>query len=329
MKKIILLSIFAICFFACKQKNISQKEIQESAKTLEIHRYDEAIFKLNPNDVKNGLTSLKKEFTILLDGADLDDTMSILQVRNFLTDPQNIKGYKAVEAKYGDLSKLKTHLSELFLHCNLLMEKPEKMPVVYTYYSAYDYENRVIFQDSILVLALDLYLGTDYPEYPKAGIAHYLSDRCDEKYMMTDIAMSVANTEISRNIALNNFLDHIIYQGKIWYFIDKALPSESQEIKFAYSKEQLEWCKKNEAQMWAFFIQNRLLFEQDIYKFRNFIGDGPTTNGFPGSPSRLSAWFGYQIISKYVDKTGISMKELFSEKTTAQEILKQSEYKPK
>jgi hypothetical protein len=59
-----------------------------------------------------------------------------------------------------------------------------------------------------------------------------------------------------------------------------------------------------------------------------FMMDGPFTRGFEGSPSRLGAWIGWQIVRAYMDKKPEgSMPELFRE-SEARRILVESGYKP-
>ena len=80
--------------------------------------------------------------------------------------------------------------------------------------------------------------------------------------------------------------------------------------------------------MWAFFIQNNLLYNADYYKIRSFITEAPTTKGFKNSPPRMAEWIGWQIVKSYMDNNkNISIKDLLNE-NDAQKILKASKYKP-
>ena len=123
-------------------------------------------------------------------------------------------------------------------------------------------------------------------------------------------------------------LDNMIYQGKILYFTDAMLPELAANIKIGYTLEQFNWSKKNESNIWAFFIQNNLLYNADYYKIRTFITEAPTTKGFKNSPPRFAEWIGWQIVKSYMENnTNVSIKELLNEKD-AQKILKASKYKP-
>jgi uncharacterized protein YjaZ len=102
----------------------------------------------------------------------------------------------------------------------------------------------------------------------------------------------------------------------------------AENIKIGYSQEQIDWSKKNEANIWAFFIQNNLLYNADYYKIRSFITEAPTTKGFKNSPPRMTEWIGWQIVKSFMENNkNISIKDLLN-LNDAQKILKDSKYKP-
>jgi hypothetical protein len=125
------------------------------------------------------------------------------------------------------------------------------------------------------------------------------------------------------------FLDRMILNGKILYFLDAMLPFEEDEIKISYTNEQLDWCHSHEANLWQFFIENELLYETEITLINKFFNDGPFTRGFEGSPARLGSWMGWQIVRAYMNQNPeISLQQLLDE-TNSQKILSGSDYKPK
>jgi uncharacterized protein YjaZ len=97
-----------------------------------------------------------------------------------------------------------------------------------------------------------------------------------------------------------------------------------------YTKEQLEWCIKNESNIWAFFIEQKLLYSTVVQQYIKYISDGPTTNGLPKeSPAKIGAWIGWQIVKAYMNNNpAITLEQLLKEKD-AQKILNNSNYKPK
>jgi uncharacterized protein YjaZ len=124
-------------------------------------------------------------------------------------------------------------------------------------------------------------------------------------------------------------LENMIYQGKILYFTDAMLPEVDENIKIGYTKTQIEWCTKNEGNLWAFFIQNSLLYNADYYKIRSFVSEAPSTKGLKDSPPRIAEWIGWQIVKTFMENhKNTTLKELMNE-NDAQKILNASKYKPK
>ncbi len=63
-------------------------------------------------------------------------------------------------------------------------------------------------------------------------------------------------------------------------------------------------------------------------RLHNLIDDAPTTNAFRDSSPRTTDYIGWQIVSRYMKNSGISMQQLLEE-ADAQKILSQSNYRPK
>jgi hypothetical protein len=117
--------------------------------------------------------------------------------------------------------------------------------------------------------------------------------------------------------------------GRILYFLEKILPEENDTIISGYSGSQLEWCRKNEKEIWAFFISNNLLFTSDPNLLMKYVSDGPTTNGFPKeAPGNLGQFTGWQIVRTYMEKNkNITLRQLMEEKDMMK-IFNKSMYKP-
>jgi len=121
----------------------------------------------------------------------------------------------------------------------------------------------------------------------------------------------------------------MIIAGKALYFVDVTLPDVKDEFKIGYSAKQLDWSQKNESNIWAFIIENQLLFSSNPQGVSKMMTDAPFTSGFAAeSPGRLGAYIGWQIVRNYMKEAdGITLKQLM-EDTDAQQILKVSKFKP-
>jgi hypothetical protein len=195
-----------------------------------------------------------------------------------------------------------------------------------TFISAFNYA--IITTDSVIGVGLDMYLGNNCEFYPSIGIPSYAYRRFSGAYILNDVIKGWFQSEYDVDDVKNELLSKMIYYGKQWYFTDIMAPQLNDTIKTGYSLQQLEWCNKNSKEMWAFLIENKLLYSSREMEYMKFIADGNTTQGFPeGAPARTAQWLGWQIVKAYMKNNAVSLKNLLEEKD-AQLILEKSGFKP-
>jgi hypothetical protein len=128
---------------------------------------------------------------------------------------------------------------------------------------------------------------------------------------------------------MSNLLSNIIYQGKLLYFTKALLPEEPDTLVIGMSKTNLEWCKKYEDKMWAYLVENKMLFKSDYLTISKFINDGPFTKEFgKSSPGKAVVWVGWQIVNRYMRKQANIDLHTLMEDNDFQKILRLSKYKP-
>jgi|AntAceMinimDraft_17_1070374.scaffolds.fasta_scaffold00132_22 gliding motility-associated lipoprotein GldB len=325
---ILLLSVFIVT--SCNyNKNKLEKDISKvKGVDVKINRYEKFLFNVDINNLKQELHSNAKNFGFFLNG-DLNDTLNLIQIREYITDPGIVTIYKSCIKKYPNLNDLEKQLTLAFKHYKYYFSD-KKMPGVYTYISGLEYESPIIFADTVLIISLDLYLGKNSKFYSVTGIPLYKRYRMQREFIVSDCMKEIAKANISANSADRTFLDKIIYKGKILYFVDAMTSNTPDSIKIGYTWSQLEWVKKNEPNIWAFFINKEVLYSTDKKVFDKFISDGPFTSSFSqDSPSRTGCWIGWQIVRSYMkNNKQVSLKNLMSE-NDAQKILTKSGYKPR
>ena len=113
------------------------------------------------------------------------------------------------------------------------------------------------------------------------------------------------------------------------YLEDALLPQIEDSVKMCYTPKQWNYCKTNEYNMWAYFVQNKLLYDSDPSEIVKFTTDAPFTAAFnKNSPSRVGNWIGWRIVCAYMKKhPKVTLEDLMSQRD-AQLILAQSNYKP-
>jgi hypothetical protein len=123
-------------------------------------------------------------------------------------------------------------------------------------------------------------------------------------------------------------IEQMVEKGKYWWLLDQVLPETADSIKTGFTQKQLNWCFSNEGLIWNFFLQNDL-FSIDPDLIKNYIGDGPNTQGMPeSSPGNIGQWVGWQIVKKWQSQNpNISPDQVM--KTSPKKIFEEAKYKPK
>lgn len=294
---------------------------------VKIHRYDRDLYKIPVNDLQAGLKKIQNEYYFFL-GTDLNDEKKLEEMKSYLENPRNIDFQQTCEKQYGDLSKVEKDLTEAFRHWKYYFPDA-RIPRVYTYISGGDYTNPIQLADSVLIIALDNYLGKDFKPYFADGLSLYQVERMKEDHIVPDCVREIINATYQGKAAPTTLLGAMVEAGKRQYLIDALIPDIPDHLKMDYSPEQYDWVKKNETHIWAALVENRLLYSSDGQNFQLFLADGPYTMEFSkDSPPRLGEWIGLQIIRSYMQKNPEINLQMMMKEQDAQKILSLSGYKP-
>jgi hypothetical protein len=324
-----ILPLILLSFLSCNlgddrhPVNISKIKMDD----LKINRYEQALFDIDKTNLKDELKRLQLSFPMFLEG-DLNDSANLKRIYEYITDTMLIAVYNDCMNEYPGLSELEDGLTRAFRHIKYYY--PEKnLPDVNTYVSGFDYEYPVQYLDDHLLIALDMYLGADYPRYRKLGLANYILRRFSKDYVVRDCMFALTQDQYDRRQAGPALLDMMLIEGKKLWFAKAMVPDMPETILLDYTDKQLEWAKRGEATVWAFLIENEMLYSSEMQPIQKFIGDGPFTSYFGAeSPPKLGAFIGWKIISFYMNRYSDITPEMLMKNYNAQEILNRSEYKP-
>lgn len=142
----------------------------------------------------------------------------------------------------------------------------------------------------------------------------------------------MAENFVEANTDHQKFIDELIYNGKIMTLQDAFLPDFPDYLKMNYTQKQYDWAKENEVNIWNFFVENNLVFSDDIRLNERFIKPGPFSKFYTEidneSSPQVGIFEGWQICRKFFqEKPEIKLLDFL--KLNAQEIFNQSKYKPK
>ena len=308
--------LLIVFLFSCKQDKI-RKPILNTDMQIHVDRFD-SIF---ANAVSNDLPKLKKAYPFLFPEK-YPDSFWIGR----MTDSVYKQLYAETVLKFRDFEETESDINLFYKHLKFYF--PEvKTPRIISVVSDVDYRNKVVVTDSIVLIALDTYLGDDHPFYD--GIHKYISKNFTEGQITCDLASEYAKRYIYQS-KRKTLLDEMIYHGKILYFQDVMLPLKSDAEKIGYTQKELDWAKANEREIWRYFVEREMLYSTDSKLPGRFINPAPFSKFYleldNESPGRLGQFIGWQIVKAYMKNNDVDLKTMLIK--DAEEIFKNSKFKP-
>ncbi len=155
MKRLVIMFLTLGSLVGCQKDIKVDKEVSSIKIDLNIERFDQIFNESKPSD----LAVLKKTFPFLFSNK-YPDSLWIKK----MTDTLQVKLADEVDKSFGNFEDTKSEIALLFQHLKFYF--PEfKVPRVITVTSNVDYRNKVIVTDSIVLIAIDNYLGKDHVFY--------------------------------------------------------------------------------------------------------------------------------------------------------------------
>ena len=309
--------VLCLFFLACDQKSKVEKAVEEILVDVKVERFDKVFFETKPQD----LAKVKKEYPFFFPAGN-DDNVWL----NKMQDPIWREVYDEVQKKYSNFEPVREEFNALFQHVKYYFPET-KIPKVITVIGEMDYNAKAIYADSLVVVALELYLGKNHKFYE---FPNYLKENFEERQIMPDVVSSFTFRKIPASTD-RTLLSQMIFEGKQLYAKDLLLPDYTDAEKMGYTPEQIKWCEENESYMWRHFIENEMLYSEDPKLNTRFIAPAPFSKFYleidNDSPGRVGAWIGWQMVRSYMKNNNVTLPELL--KTNAKEIFEKSKYKPK
>lgn len=324
-----------VVFMACRRgeekayRVIRDRELKKHDYiNVHVKRYDVELFACSSDSLQQCLKKLQKDFHPFLD-TDLNNTRTILEMEAYLDDSSVRTLQEATLERFSEVTFLEVQLTDAFRRAKVAI--PDfKVPEVFTYISGGDFEYPVKYVDNNLIIALDMYLGADYPVYSMWGIPKFIIYRMRREQIAVDCMKEIAKSYVDKyEIKNKTLLDRMIYQGKLLYFTDLTLPNIPDSIKIFYTAPQLGWAEEYQGNVWAFFLEQDLLYSNETRVTQKFMNDGPFTSTFSkNSPPRIGYFTGWQIVRQCMKNNPEYELSALLEEINSAKILQMSKYKP-
>jgi gliding motility-associated lipoprotein GldB len=318
MRFFIIVFLILLTLTSCSSNNNEVVDVSGIDVEFLVNRYEVDFYRAN----QGSLPLLKNKYPYLFPRS-FSDSLAISKMSN----KEELDLFNETQKLYSDISDLELELMSLFKHIKYYNPK-FKSPNITTMISDIDYDSRVIYADSLLLISLDVYLGKEhefYSDYPK-----YIKENNTKENIIVDIANSISENQILP-ITSRSFIGKMVYEGKKMYLLDLYLPTISDKLKIGFLDQKLAWAVANEEDIWKYFIERKLLFNTDTKLNKRFLDNAPFSKFYlendNQSPGRIGVWLGWQIVRSYMQNNDVSLQQLL--KINELDLYKKSKYKPR
>ncbi len=351
MRDIQIYLFFFICFVAASCNNKKGPDVSQIKLKVSIERFDKELDDLRSevgglrsdvNALSERAQQLRKKYTWFYDdymeqivpvGSPSAGPAYLNTLATVLSSKDYLELKSTVEKAFPDMSNHEAELTEAFKHVRYYYPK-QKIPRIISFISGFSVQTPI--GNDYVGIGLDMFLGPHgqrfYPAL-RESLPYYIARRFTPENITPRVIEAFVREELyPEKDQDRNLLAKMIYSGKVLYAMDSFMPEVADSLKIGYTAAQLEWCKENEGGIWAYLLENELLFNSDYTKIQKYLTEAPFTPGLgenSDSAPKIGVWTGWQIVRKYMEKNpDLTLQQLMQEKDP-QKILTESKYKPK
>jgi hypothetical protein len=256
-----------------------------------------------------------KPFLAFKDYKDLEDTIVKHYPDTKATDERLVSGFKLMKHYFPEYNEPR------IIYLSMGLSKWPSFPL----------------DSSTVCVALDMFLGDGFPHYAAIGLPEYMNKHMRESYIPVSVFTSIYRVGFPWEPQEKSLLQLMIEKGKEQYFLHMMLPSTPDSVLMGFSKPQTEWCEANEALIYNFFVQNKLLYNKIAMDIMSYVTDGPFARGLEPvsnpqkvTPGNIGTWLGYRIVASYMAQNPqVTLRDLLLQKKEPVQFLSDAKYKPR
>jgi hypothetical protein len=325
MRKVLIFSFIGMVLFSCNEDACdSFPDIDDVNLVLD---FEDLTGEINQLETKDELKSflaanpvIKNEF--FQAGSYGSEEEMLGETLKLLKNPYVDTLYQEVNRIF-DINNLEIELENAFKRVKYFYPDFEA-PKVRTVYSGFGKD--IVYYDSLLVIGLDFYLGEEASFRPDEY--EYIKARLTPDHLLPHLMQFTSNKFNDTNLNDRTILDEMVFYGKALHFVKKVLPCTADSLIMGYTSDQMVNTEISEQYLWAYFVDNALLYDKKPLNIAKYIEERPTIPEINRiCPGRIGQWLGWQIVAKYEEETDESFTDLMT-KIDARQMLMRSKYKP-
>lgn len=335
--KINLFLMISFLFVACAQEN--KRDLSKIAVEVSIQRFDKDLAQIKPNEIAVKMPLLKQKYGVFYDDyfekilnvGSTQDTSYYHLVREVLNGKPFQDLQHETDSIYPSLENLKPQFIDAFKR--IKYEYPKwKAPKLITYISGFQVQTPI--GSGYVGIGLDMFLGPNSKFYPALveSVPNYISRRFTTENIVPRVVEVISREELfPESDKDKNLLAKMIYNGKVLFLMKQLLPNTADSTLIGYSDQHMKWAQQYESDVWAFFLEQDLLFNSDYLKIQKYLSEAPFTPGLGDkndSAPKLGLFIGWQIINKFMEENPKTTLHDLMLMEDSQKILRLAKYHP-
>lgn len=217
----------------------------------------------------------------------------------------------AVDSVYPDITPIEQQLGHILdKAADLQLALPQRR------YAAVVWGNlkSMVITDSVMLIALNHYLGEDYEGYNNRLWPVYKRIEKTPARMPYDMAEVLVATQYPYDGGDNpTALSRMLYEGALAIarlrVVDGATPASA----LGYTDDQWRWFEENERMLWDAVVSRNLLYDTNPLTVSQLVDPAPATSVIePYVPPRAGRYIGYRIMESYLKHNDTPLPELLS-----------------
>ncbi len=326
--------LFLSLFFcsSCSKDNSKEDDIKKITANVNIVSIDSLIFKAsNEKEVLDILVQYKSATGNYFKTPDQEFNVLAKKIFALVSNPSLKDFYQQSKEKsfFGN-NQLYEDFQEAFRH--IKYHYPEfKEPKIYTFFTGFGgggvIPNTDLFvSDSVILIGLDYFMGKKAKYLP--DVFEYQLKQLTTRSIVPKAVLFLSQKYNSTNPEDRTLLADMVYFGKSFVFAKTMSPSIADSLIIGYTNQEMEDTHSYQSDVWAYFIDNSLLFTTDEPKKNKMLGARPNTSEIGTTcPGSVGKWLGWRIVKKYMKENNQKSLQELMKTNNANSILQQSQYK--
>lgn len=157
----------------------------------------------------------------------------------------------------------------------------------------------VYLADSVALVALNHYLGPDYPGY--ASFENYQKQRKFPRLLPYNLLEAQIGARFPVRDTGVTVISAMLREGAVIHALMSTIREASLADAGGWTQAEVEWMEANERLMWEALVDKNLLYSTDPMDVRRLVGLAPSTPVInANAPGAAGRFLGYRIVSSYL-----------------------------